>query len=162
VRGCVAAGLPLVVAGDGPELGALRDAARDHDVTFTGRIAPSALAELRARAALAIVPSRYAEILPLAALEAMAAGLPLVAADAGGLGELAAPEGRYPPGDAAALASRAAALYADAGAGERALAAARALTSPAAVGARLRATYARAEAAAAPRGAPPGPPAYRR
>jgi len=85
VRGCVAAGLPLVVAGDGPELEALRAAAAGHDVTFTGRISPEALAELRTRAALAIVPFRYAEILPLVALEAMAAGLPVVAAAAGGL-----------------------------------------------------------------------------
>ena len=38
------------------------------------------LAALRRGAALAIVPSRYAEILPLAALEAMAAGLPVAAA----------------------------------------------------------------------------------
>ena len=36
----------------------------------------SELAELRRDAAVAVVPSRYAEILPLAALEAMAAGVP--------------------------------------------------------------------------------------
>jgi glycosyltransferase involved in cell wall biosynthesis len=148
VAGCVAAGLPLVVAGDGPELESLRAAAAGHDVTFTGRIAPGELAGLRRDAALAIVPSRYAEILPLAALEAMAAGLPVVAAASGGLGEVAPPEGRYPPGDAQALATRATALWGDEEAGARALAAARELTAPAAVAGRLRAVY---DAAAADR-----------
>ena len=48
---------------------------------------------LRARAAVAIVPSRYEEILPLAALEAMAAGLPVVATRSGGLAEIVPEEG---------------------------------------------------------------------
>ena len=39
------------------------------------------------------MPSRYEEILPLAALEAMAAGLPVVAARAGGLAEIVPAEG---------------------------------------------------------------------
>ena len=43
------------------------------------------LRELRAGAALAVVPSRYAEIFPLAAAEAMAAALPTVAFRTGGL-----------------------------------------------------------------------------
>jgi len=165
VEGCARAGLPLVVAGDGPELEPLRAAAAaaGHDVRFTGRVAPEELAALRRDAALAVVPSRYAEILPLAALEAMAAGLPVVAADAGGLGELVAPEGRYPPGDPGALAARARALYADEAAGERALAAARALTAPAVVAARLREVYAAAAACRgfrsgdASAGSPPSP-----
>ena len=79
---------------------------------------------------MAVVPSRYAEILPLAALEAMAAGLPVVAAASGGLAEIVPAEGLYPPGDVAALAAAPAALYGDAAAGERALAAARARPRP--------------------------------
>ncbi len=82
---------------------------------------------------MAVVPSRFAEILPLAALEAMAAGLPVAAADAGGLGEVVPEEGRYPPGDAAALAERVRALWADRHAGERALAVARERFSPGAI-----------------------------
>jgi glycosyltransferase involved in cell wall biosynthesis len=87
------------------------------------------------------VPSRYQEILPLAALEAMAAGLPLVAARAGGLAELVPEEGLYPPGDVAALAGRLRALWGDAAAGERALAVARERAAPPRVAAALRAVY---------------------
>ena len=149
---CASAGLPLVVAGDGPELPRLRAQAAGADVRFTGRIAAAELAALRRQAALAIVPSRYAEILPLAALEAMAAGLPVVAAASGGLAEIVPAEGLYPAADAAALALRARALYGDEDAGERALAAVRARCAPAAVAARLRAVY---DGAPVPTGAAP-------
>ena len=64
------------------------------------------------------MPSRYAEILPLAALEAMAAGLPVVAARAGGLAEVVPAAGLHPPGDVAALAARLTALWGDEQAGE--------------------------------------------
>jgi glycosyltransferase involved in cell wall biosynthesis len=141
IAACRQAGVPLVVAGDGPQAGELRALAAGADVRFTGLVAPDALAELRGRAALAIVPSRYAEILPLAALEAAAAGLPVAAADAGGLREAVPADGLYPPGDAGALTERIGALWGDAALGERTLAAARARTSPAAVGAALRAIY---------------------
>ena len=87
------------------------------------------------------MPSRYAEILPLAALEAMAAGLPVAAARAGGLAEVVPEEGLYPPGDAAALADRLRALWRDEDAGAKALAVARERFSPAAVGDRLAALY---------------------
>jgi glycosyltransferase involved in cell wall biosynthesis len=139
VTACTAAGVPLVVAGDGPQLEELRKLGGD--VRFVGRVSASQLARLRADAALAIVPSRYAEILPLAALEAMAAGLPVVAARAGGLAETVHEEGLYPPGDAAAAAERVRALYGDAAAGERALAIARARFAPPVVAAALREVY---------------------
>jgi glycosyltransferase involved in cell wall biosynthesis len=139
IAACSAAGVPLVLAGDGPQLKELR--ALGGDVTFTGRVAASELADLRRRAAVAIVPSRYAEILPLAALEAMAAGLPVVAADSGGLAEIVPAEGRYPRGDAAALAQRVRALWGDEAAGRRALEAVRARTAPEVVAAALRRLY---------------------
>jgi glycosyltransferase involved in cell wall biosynthesis len=141
VDACVAQRLPLVVAGDGPELERLRARAAGADVRFTGHVGAQELSGLRAAAAVAVVPSRYAEILPLAALEAMAAGLPLVAARAGGLAEAVPEEGLYPPGDVAALADRLRALYRDAAAGERALARARARWSPDTIAAGLRAVY---------------------
>src|SRR4051812_31676502 len=97
IDACAAAGLPLVVAGDGPQAAELRARADGADVRFTGRIAAEELARLRAGAAVAVVPSRYAEILPLAALEAMAAGLPVAAARPGGLGAAAPRGGPDPP-----------------------------------------------------------------
>jgi glycosyltransferase involved in cell wall biosynthesis len=139
IRACSAAGVPLVVAGDGPQRDELR--ALGGDVRFVGRVSPSELARLRREAALAIVPSRYAEILGLAALEAMAAGLPVAAASAGGLAEAVPAEGLYPPGDVAALAERVRALYGDGDAGERSLAFARARYAPPLVAARLAELY---------------------
>jgi glycosyltransferase involved in cell wall biosynthesis len=140
IAGCAAAGVPLVIAGDGPqraELESLGPAVR-----FTGRVSPAELAALRARAAVAIVPSRYEEILPLAVLEAMAAGLPVVAARAGGLAETVPEPGLYPPGDVAALADRVRRLWRDAGAGEAALARVRERCAPPVVAAQLAAVYA--------------------
>ena len=131
--------MPLVVAGDGPDAAALRLSAPD--VRFTGRVDAGELGELRAGAGVALVPSRYDEILPLAALEAMAAGLPVVAASAGGLAETVPDEGLYPPGDVAVAAERVGALYGDAAAGERALALARARYAPPVVAAALRSVY---------------------
>jgi glycosyltransferase involved in cell wall biosynthesis len=139
IAACARAGVPLVVAGDGPQRDELR--ALGGDVHFTGRIAPEELAALRRQAALAIVPSRYAEILPLAALEAMAAGLPVVAAASGGLAEVVPDEGLYPPGDVAALADQVSALWGSTAAGERCLGAARALTAPSVIAAALRGVY---------------------
>ena len=139
IAACRAASVPLVIAGDGPQRSELEALARD--VRFVGRVSPDQLAALRREAALAIVPSRYAEILPLAALEAMAAGLPVVAARAGGLAEVVPDEGLYAPGDVTALAERVRALWADAAAGERALAIARERTAPAVVAGQLHAVY---------------------
>lgn len=140
VAACERAGVPLVIAGDGPDEARLRSLAGP-GVTFAGRVAPEHLAELRAGAAVAIVPSRYAEILPLAALEAMAAGLPVVASRSGGLAEVVPEEGLYPVGDVSALAGRITALWADAAAGGRALAVARERTAPERVAAELRRVY---------------------
>jgi glycosyltransferase involved in cell wall biosynthesis len=134
------AGLPLVVAGDGPQRAELqaRGPAR-----FVGRVSSAELAELRARAAVAVVPSRYAEILPLAALEAMAAGLPTAASRSGGLTEAVPEEGLYEPGDVDGLAERLQALWRDAQAGERALAVARARWAPAVIAGGLQTIYGR-------------------
>jgi glycosyltransferase involved in cell wall biosynthesis len=60
------AGMPLVVAGDGPELQALRERAAGADVRFLGRVDDATLAELRAGAAVALAPSRSAETFGLA------------------------------------------------------------------------------------------------
>jgi glycosyltransferase involved in cell wall biosynthesis len=142
IAACRRASLPLVIAGEGPQRAELEALAAGGDVRFTGRVGRAELAALRREAALAIVPSRYAEILPLAALEAMAAGLPVVASRAGGLAEIVPEAALYPPGDAIALAERARALWGDADAGEHALTVARERTAPAVIAAALARVYA--------------------
>lgn len=137
VDACAAAGLELIVAGEGPAL----EEVRARGVEAPGRLDADALDALRARAAVAIVPSRYEEILPLAALEAMAAGLPVVATRSGGLAETVPAEGLAPIGDVEALADRLRALLGDAEAGERALAVVRERCAPSAVAVQLRAVY---------------------
>lgn len=141
VLACRTAGVPLVVAGDGPQAEELRALAQGADVRFTGGIGSDELAQLRRDAAVAIVPSRYAEILPLAALEAMAAGVPVVAARAGGLGEIVPGAGLYTPGDVMALSDRVMALWGNREAGEQALVHAREQTAPEVVAAGLAEVY---------------------
>ena len=135
VEACARAGLPLVVAGDGT-------VRTDGDVRFVGRVGAQELAALRARAALAIVPSRSAETFGLAAAEAMAAGVPVVASRVGALADLVDAGGLVAPGDAGALAERAAARFADADAGADGLARVRALCDPSAAAERLSRIYA--------------------
>jgi glycosyltransferase involved in cell wall biosynthesis len=135
---CEAVGLPLVVAGDGPLLAELR--AAHPGARFAGRVGSDELADLRARAALAIVPSRSAETFGLAAAEAMAAGVPVVASRIGALPELV--ETVVEPGDVTALAAAALGAFGDAAAGERGLAAVRRRCAPETVASALAAVYA--------------------
>jgi glycosyltransferase involved in cell wall biosynthesis len=98
----------LVIAGDGPFLGELRGIAARHglrNIHFLGR--RTDVPALLAGAAIAVVPSLWEEAFGLAVVEAMAAGVPLIASRTGGIPELVE-EGRtgmlVPPGDAGALA----------------------------------------------------------
>jgi glycosyltransferase involved in cell wall biosynthesis len=141
IAACARAGLPLVIAGDGPQRAELERAAHGADVRFTGAVAPEEVARLRAGAALALVPSRSAETFGLAAAEAMAAGVPVVGSAVGALPELLAPDALVPAGDADALAHAATARYADTAAGDADLARVRAAAAPEAVAARLVAAY---------------------
>ena len=141
IAACAAAGLPLVIAGDGPQRAALEARAAGTRTTFKGRVDASELARLRTAAGLAIVPSRSAETFGLAAAEAMAAGLPVVASAIGALPELCDPAALVAPGDAAALALAARARFGDAVAGEAGRRRIIDLAAPATVAAALREVY---------------------
>jgi glycosyltransferase involved in cell wall biosynthesis len=121
VDACARASIPLTVAGDGPERHALEARARaaGSSAQFVGRVSSAELGRMRARAAVAIVPSRSAETFGLAAAEAMNAGLPVAASRIGALPELVPDEWLAPAGDADALAAVVARLAGDAEAGAR-------------------------------------------
>jgi glycosyltransferase involved in cell wall biosynthesis len=143
IDACARAGLPLTVCGDGPLAAELRAHAQaaGADATFTGRVDATALARLRAEASVALVASRAHETFGLAAVEALAAGLPVVATRSGALAELEGDVTLVAAGDVAALAGAARAVAEDPGAGARALAAARRRVAPEVVAPRLAAVY---------------------
>jgi glycosyltransferase involved in cell wall biosynthesis len=143
IEACRLAGVPLVVAGDGPERERL--AGSDGPVRFVGRVSAPELARLRSGARVALVPSLSAETFGLAAAEAMAAGLPVAASRVGALPELVPEQWLAPPGDAQALADVIRRLSDDtAGASAMALERVRAITAPERVGPALAAVYERA------------------
>jgi glycosyltransferase involved in cell wall biosynthesis len=121
-------GARFALFGEGDGAAALRERARtlglDGAVAFPGHVATrEALARLGV-----LVLSSYMENAPLALLEAMAAGVPVVATRVGGVPELM-PEGTgqlVPPGDAAALAAAIGRLLDDPALASRQAAAARA------------------------------------
>ena len=121
VDACARASISLTVAGDGPERSALEARARvtGGSVEFVGRVSPAELERLRARAAVAVVPSRSAETFGLAAAEAMNAGLPVAASRIGALPELVPDEWLAPAGDPDSLAAVISRLAAEPGAGAR-------------------------------------------
>ncbi len=141
IDACRIAGVPLVVAGEGPEREALRARADGGEVRFAGQVGEAELRRLRAGAALAIVPSRSAETFGLAAAEAMAAGVPVVASRIGALPELVERAGLVEPGDAPALAEAVGRRWRDAAAGARGRERVRELCAPDVVAGRLAAIY---------------------
>ncbi len=141
IEACRIAGIPLLIAGDGPERTALEARAVGLDVRFAGRVAEPELEELRADAAVALAPSRSGETFGMAAAEAMAAGLPVAGSRIGALTELLEPDALAEPGDAGELAGAMARLLGDAGAGERARLRVAELCSPDLLASRLSAIY---------------------
>jgi glycosyltransferase involved in cell wall biosynthesis len=151
IDACRIAGVPLVVAGDGPERAALEARARagggdgegdgEGAVRFIGHVDDRELAELRTRASIALVPSRSAETFGLAAAEAMAVGLPVAASRVGALPELLDDEALVKAGDAGALATAIVRLEGDREAGERGRERVRALCAPEVVAKALADVY---------------------
>jgi glycosyltransferase involved in cell wall biosynthesis len=92
--------VPLRIAGAGPERERLERLADDlrAPVTFAGRLDSAELASTRRAAAFCVLPSRWDEPCPYAAIEAMAAGLPVLASAVGGLPELVGQAQTLPPG----------------------------------------------------------------
>lgn len=84
----------LSVAGEGPERARLQRLADDlapGRIRFLGRLGKPDLVDLLRSAAVVAVPSRWYENQPMIVLEALALGVPVVASDIGGLGELVEP-----------------------------------------------------------------------
>ncbi|MEJ7788560.1 MAG: glycosyltransferase family 4 protein [Thermoleophilaceae bacterium] len=115
ISASAAAGVPLRVAGEGPEAERLAELAdlTGNSVEMLGRVAPARALELLRGAAVVLIPSHCHEFSPYAALEAMAAGVPVVATAMGGLPELLGAERCVALGDSGAFAARLAALWND-------------------------------------------------
>jgi glycogen(starch) synthase len=104
-------GARLVVAGEGSHGAWLVEQARKHkvlrSVDFVGHLSDRALTAVLAAADAVVLPSKY-EPFGIVALEAAAAGTPLVASTAGGLGEVVRDGDTglsFTPGDVDALGS---------------------------------------------------------
>lgn len=121
----------MTIAGDGTQREWLADVARKHKVLkavhFSGRADHDELLRLLHRADVAVLPSHY-EPFGIVALEAAAAGIPLVTSNVGGLGE-AVINGETgmscPPRDVAALAAAVRTVLDDPDAAQRRAVAAR-------------------------------------
>jgi glycosyltransferase involved in cell wall biosynthesis len=106
VEAAALSGVPLKIAGAGPL--EVRTPAE-----LVGELPPAELAQLLGGAAMAIIPSLGGDVMPYAALEAMAQGLPVIASNSGSLPELVGAERCVPRADPQALANAMTALWND-------------------------------------------------
>lgn len=110
--------VPLRIVGSGPLAGAVAElASRRAGVEYLGQRERSEVLALLERARFLIFPSRLRECGPLTVLEALARGVPVLAASGGAAEEtIAAPRAGWlcPPGDPPALAALAATAWGDA------------------------------------------------
>jgi glycosyltransferase involved in cell wall biosynthesis len=115
IEAAARAAVPLHVAGEGPLRGELEQLAErlGAPVRFLGRLDRQALERELAAAAMLLMPSRYHEFAGYAALEAMAAGVPVLVTTLGAPPELAGHERSVAPNDPEALAARMAELWDD-------------------------------------------------
>jgi glycosyltransferase involved in cell wall biosynthesis len=120
IAACARAGLPLTIAGEGPERSALEALAHrlGAGVHFVGYVKPAALAPLYAAARIVVLAARRGEGLPNVLLEALAHGRAVVATPCAGTRDLIEDGGNgvlVPPGDVEALAGALARLAANDG-----------------------------------------------
>ena len=139
IAACQIAGVPLVIAGDGPERTRLESLGGD--VRFAGQLDRVELERLRRTASIELAPSRAAETFGLAAAEAMALGLPVAGSRTGALPELIPDDWLVRPGDPDALAATIARLRGDASAGSMAIERARSIAAPEVVAPLLASVY---------------------
>ncbi|HEX4719719.1 MAG TPA: glycosyltransferase family 4 protein [Thermoleophilaceae bacterium] len=109
------AGVPLKITGEGP---LERDLAQRIErekapVELCGKVPADRLRDLLRRAAMVVVPTKGNETFGFAALEAMAAGVPVIAARAGALPEIVGDAACVARGDALAVAARMRELWED-------------------------------------------------
>jgi glycosyltransferase involved in cell wall biosynthesis len=115
IEAAARAGVPLRIAGDGPLAQALASAVADRraPVELVGAVEEQERARLLAGAAMFLVPTVGHETFGYVALEAMGAGVPVVATRAGALPEVVGEDALVPRGDAGALAERMRVLFAE-------------------------------------------------
>jgi glycosyltransferase involved in cell wall biosynthesis len=112
--------IPALIVGDGPLRAALERTAAGLDARFAGAVEPARVRELMAKEGrLLVLPAVAGEGLPNVLMEAMTAGLPVIASNLAGIGDLLE-GGRagvlVPPGDAEALGAAIDRLWSDGGA----------------------------------------------
>jgi len=100
--------MPLKIVGDGPLAATVAEATgRCPNIEWLGKQSSQSVAELLANAACLVLPSQCYENFPRVAVEAMAAGTPVIASRLGAMAEIV-DHGRtgllFAPGDAADLA----------------------------------------------------------
>jgi glycosyltransferase involved in cell wall biosynthesis len=106
LEACRGNNVPLTIIGDGPERARLQ-AMAEPAVHFAGKLQREKIQQYLSSALALIVPSLWYEGCPLVVLEAYAAGVPVIASNIGGLGELVQ-DGKtglvFAPGDSQGLA----------------------------------------------------------
>jgi glycosyltransferase involved in cell wall biosynthesis len=117
IKAAALADIPLRIVGEGPAASSLVELSNlvGGRVDFLGRLDRAELERELAGAAMLLMPSRYHESAGYSALEAMAAGVPVVASDLGALPELVGTERCVPANDPHRLAARMRRLWRDPG-----------------------------------------------
>ena len=108
IEAAALADIPLRVAGEGPASARLMELANliGAPVDFVGRLDRAGMERELRGAAMLLMPSRYHEFAGYSALEAMAAGVPVIGSRLGALPELLGDERCLPPNDPHAVAAR--------------------------------------------------------